>query len=100
MIAKAAKKTLSGSGARVRNRESTPRLNAMSVAIGMPQPLDASPPELNAKYMSAGTIIPPNAAKMGRAARLTERSSPTMTARFISRPTTKKKTAIRPSSTQ
>ena len=72
----------------------------MSVAMGMPQPLEPSPPALNARYMRAGTIIPPNAANMGRAALLTERNSPTTTARLISRPTTKKKTAMRPSSIQ
>ena len=41
---------------------------AMSVAIGIPQPFDPSPPALSSEKMMAGTIIPPNAAMIGNAA--------------------------------
>src|SRR5262249_35772544 len=50
--------------------------------------------------MSAGKAIPPTAAAMGSIACRREASSPTRNSRFISRPTSRKKTAIRPSSIQ
>jgi hypothetical protein len=49
--------------------------------------------------MSAGTIIPPAAAMIGSAAALRPRSSPKIHSRLISRATTMKKRAIRPSLT-
>ena len=45
----------------------------------------------------AGRIAPPMAAAIGSVARRTDASSPTRTSRLISRPTTRKKTAMRPS---
>ena len=72
----------------------------MSVAIGMAQPSDGptrrrSPPGRAA----AGTSIPPMAAATGRAAVCRSRRSPTTISRLISRPTTKKKSAMSPSLT-
>ena len=49
---------------------------------------------------SAGTMTPPTAAAIASAACRGTRISPTSTSRLISRPTTKKKSAIRPSFTQ
>ena len=37
----------------------TPTANAISVAIGIPHPEEASPLELNATYTRAGKTIPP-----------------------------------------
>ena len=50
--------------------------------------------------MSAGTMAPPTAATMGSSAFRGSRSSPMRSSRLISRPTTRKKMAIRPSFTQ
>ena len=47
--------------------------------------------------MRAGNNMPPIAAKIGSVACLREDNSPTRTSRLISKPTTKKKIAIRPS---
>lgn len=50
--------------------------------------------------MRAGTIAPPNAARIGRMAFLKLESSPLRNSRLISSPTTKKKIAMSPSSIQ
>jgi hypothetical protein len=50
--------------------------------------------------MAAGTTMPPTAATIGSAAVRGSRSSPDTSSYLISRPTTKKKIAIRPSLTQ
>jgi hypothetical protein len=71
----------------------------MSVAIGMPHPLEASPEEFNAKYRIAGITIPPRAAMAGRAAARKEFNAPVTSSRLISRPTTKKNRAINASLT-
>ena len=97
-MAKAVRKTRSPRGAQRPMSASTPRANAMSVAIGTPQPRVAgeSRPTTRTKT-TAGTSAPPNAATTGRVARRTESSSPTSTSRLISRPMTRKNTAIRAS---
>jgi hypothetical protein len=69
----------------------------MSVAIGMPHPAAPLPPTFSTASIPAGTDIPPSAAATDSAAFLGSASSPTVTSRLISRPTRKKKTAIRPS---
>ena len=74
-----------------------PTTNAMSVAMGIPQPRCAGEPNCSARYTPAGTSIPPMAATSGRAARCGSRSSPSTSSRFTSSPTTKKNSAIRPS---
>ena len=76
-----------------------PSANAMSVAIGMPQPRALSPPAI-ARYSSAGTTMPPIAASTGRIAARSWRSSPVTSSRLISSPTTRKNNAISPSFTQ
>ena len=99
-IASVRRNTFSGLGTRDPSSAMTPTANAMSVAIGIPQPSTPSPPRLNTTYRPAGTIIPPRAAIAGIAARLGSASSPSTNSRLISSPTTKKKIAIRPSFTQ
>ena len=72
---------------------------AISVAVGIPQPLAATVPKLNAVKMIAGTSMPPAAASTGRIAFRMEESCPQTISRLISRPTAKKKTTIRQSLT-
>ena len=48
-MARAVRKTLSRAGTREPTRASTPSANAMSVAIGMPQPDAPGPPTLSAR---------------------------------------------------
>ena len=66
----------------------------------MPQPLLPEPLGFHAKNTSAGTTMPPTAAKSGKLAARRSMSSPSVSSRFTSRPTTKKKIAISPSFTQ
>ena len=96
-IATAARKTLSPFGARGATIARIPSAKAMSVAIAIAHPRAAAPPPLARTKIAAGTIIPPIAAAIGRAAWRGEASSPTRASRFTSRPTSRKKTAIRPS---
>ena len=86
-------------GTRRPSSETTPTAKAMSVAIGIPQPVEAAPDRLNARKMRAGTTMPPRAAATGSMAARGRRSSPVTISLLISRPTTKKKTAIRTSFT-
>ena len=81
---------------------STASAKAMSVAVGIAQPLRASdpPPALTATYTSAGTSIPPTAAATGSAARRGSRRSPATISRLSSSPATKKKIASSPSAAQ
>ncbi len=72
----------------------------MSVDTGMPQPAAAGPPALKAAKISAGRASPPTAPRAGTITARGLRSSPTVTSRLISRPTTAKNTAIAPSFTQ
>ena len=48
-MATAVRNTFSASGARLPRSASTPKANAMSVAIGMPQPVARSVPAVTAK---------------------------------------------------
>ena len=96
-MASAVRKILSPSGTREPRSASTPKANAMSVAIGMPQPELPEPPPTTSAKMTAGNTAPPSAAAMGNVARRTLSSSPTSSSRLISTPTTRKKMAIRPS---
>ena len=72
-----------------------PTAKAMSVAVGMPQPLAARVPWFTSVKTRAGTATPPKAAMIGRIAFLNDESSPQTTSRLISRPTVKKKITIR-----
>ena len=55
-------------GMRSPSSERTPRANAMSVAVGMPQPLAVAVPKLKATKMRMGATTPPAAAMIGRIA--------------------------------
>ena len=100
-MARVRRKTRSDDGSRFATRARPARAKAMSVAVGTGQPLgDPASPWLTARYVRAGTIIPPAAANRGRASRRGLDSSPRSTSNLISRPTTRKNTAISPSLTQ
>ncbi len=99
-IASVSRKSLSACGARDPTMATTATANAMSVAIGIPQPRPPGPPALTAAKSSAGTVMPPIAARIGRLAARGSRSSPHTNSRLISSPTTKKKIAISASFTQ
>ena len=99
-IATVSRNSRSWSGQRGPSRASAPSTNAMSVAIAIPQPRAPSPPALTSRKISAGRIIPPSAASTGTRTVRRSRSSPTVTSRVTSRPTTRKNSAISPSSTQ
>ena len=68
--------------------------------MGMPHPSEPAWPPITARKISAGRTIPPIAAKRGSRAAARVDSSPTVSSRFTSRPTTKKKIAMRPSLTR
>lgn len=89
--------TRSGSGTRRPSARRQPSAKAMSVAIGTAHPRCSSGSGTRARNTSAGTTIPPSAAPAGTSAWRTDRSSPDTISRFSSRPTTRKKIAIRKS---
>ena len=99
-MARLRRKTFNEVGTRRPSSETTPTAKAMSVAIGMPQPVEPAPDPLKARKMRAGTTMPPRAAATGSTAARGRRSSPVTISRLISRPTTKKKTAMRTSFTK
>ena len=72
-----------------------PTANAISVAVGIPQPEAAGVPLLMKVKIRAGKRTPPKAAMTGIIAFLGELSSPHTISRLISRPTVKKKMTIR-----
>lgn len=96
-IANAVRNTFKLIGIRLPKRYKTPKANAMSVAIGMPQPGADSAPLFNTNYIKAGTTIPPKAAAIGNIALRGFDNSPPTISRFNSNPTTKKNRAIKPS---
>ncbi len=93
-IANASRNSLSHDGTRRPSSATTPATMAMSVAIGIPHPRDPLPPAFSIAKITAGAIIPPNAAMTGSAACFGSRSSPCVTSRLISRPATKKNSTI------
>ncbi|MPM75667.1 hypothetical protein SDC9_122661 [bioreactor metagenome] len=99
-IARAVRNILSDIGTDLPSNAMTPREKAISVAIGIPHPFWLIVPAFKALYKSAGSTMPPKAAIIGSAAFLRDESSPTTISLLISRPTTKKKTAMRASLTQ
>jgi len=99
-IAIVSRKSFTPAVIRSPRRASTPIANAMSVAMGIAQPSASSPPAVSVRKIAAGSSTPPRAASTGRRATRGSRSSPVTSSRLISRPTTKKKRAIRPSLTQ
>jgi hypothetical protein len=76
------------------SKESTPRENAISVAMGIAAPLAAKPGSVKQQNIPIGIIIPPMAATTGSIAFLKLESSPTSISLFISSPIEKKNTAI------
>ena len=98
--ARLSRKIFNDGGTRFPSRARTPSAKAMSVAIGMPQPLEPTLPALAAVKMSAGRTIPPTAAIAGSAATRRSRKSPVTSSRLISRPTTRKNRAISASLTK
>ena len=94
-MARAVRNTLSEMGTLSPRMERIPTAKAISVAVGIPQPEEASVPWLTMAKITAGITTPPTAAITGRMAFLKEESSPQTTSRLISRPTVKKKTTIR-----
>ena len=97
--AKVSRKVRNAAGRWVLTTASTASANAMSVAVGMAQPANASGPaaRLTSTKKSAGTAIPPTAATTGSAARRGSRRSPATNSRLSSNPATKKKIANNPS---
>ena len=93
-MARLNRNTFRGRPTRSPRSDTTPTANAISVAIGIPQPEAGSPDGLKAKKMSAGKTIPPIAAIAGRAAAFGSFRWPETSSLFISRPTTKKKITI------
>ena len=94
-MANAVRNTLSETGTRSPSTDRMQTANAISVAVGIPQPDAASVPRFTSVYRTAGIITPPNAAITGNSAFLTDDSSPCATSRFISRPTVKKNITMR-----
>ena len=99
-IANVNRNTFRGDGTRLPSSAMIPTTKAMSVAIGMPQPCEAWVEPAITMKSSAGTAMPPSAATMGSTAARRSRSSPKSHSRLISRPITKKNTAMSPSSTK
>jgi hypothetical protein len=76
ITAKAVKNIFNDNGTRFPNNDKIPIAKAISVAIGIPAPDCVAVPKLNAKYIPAGTTIPPIAANMGNKASLMFDNSP------------------------
>ena len=96
-IASDSRKIFNPEGTRLPSSARKPTTKAMSVAIGIPQPLRPGPEPASNTYTPAGASMPPSAPSTGRAALRGSRSSPCTISRLISRPTTKKKIVINPS---
>ena len=94
--ARAARKTFRLTGHRLLKMLRQPSENAMSVAIGMvmPRSMMGFFGHIRKKSIT-GTIMPPQAPMMGARAFFMLDSSPHSSSRFISRPTLRKKTAMR-----
>ena len=96
-MASAAKKIFNEAGSFFPNNEIMASENAMSVAIGIAQPLENSVLKFKLVKIIAGINIPPIAAIIGNDALLKLESSPSKSSRLISKPTKRKKIAINPS---
>ena len=84
-------------GMRLPSNARIPRQNAISFAIGTPQPCSLPLPTLTAMYTRAGTIAPPTAPRIGSSALRGFLSSPAVISYLISRPTNRKNIAMRKS---
>ena len=87
----------SPAGMRLPSSAKIPRQNAMSFAMGTPQPCSKPLPMFTTLYTTAGTTAPPAAPKMGSRALRGLRSSPAVSSNFISNPTSRKNMAMRKS---
>ncbi len=96
----AVRNTRNSTGTRLPSITMSAIANAVSVAIGMPQPWLHAPAGITSAYRPAGTAMPPSAAAIGNAARRRFASRPTVNSRLISSPTSRKKIVSRPSFTQ
>ena len=96
-MAKAVKNNLRLNGTLSPKSFKMARENAISVAMGIPQPLTVSGLLLNNKNNPTGMIIPPSAPRIGKETFLMEFNSPIRNSLFISNPIRKKKMAIKPS---
>ena len=76
ITASAVRNTFKDVGTRFPKSDRIPIAKAISVAIGIPAPFCVIVPKFNSKKIPAGTTIPPNAPKMGKAAFLILDSSP------------------------
>ena len=99
-MASAARNTFRPAGAPGATSASTPSAKAMSVAVGTAQPDRASGGGQRQVEQPPAPATPPRAAAKGSAAWRRLDSSPTSSSRLISRPTSRKNTAISPSLTQ
>ena len=97
IIASAIKNIFRPVGTLFPNKEAMPNENAISVAVGIPQPCVKAVPMLTNIKINPGTTIPPNAAPKGKIALLKLDSSPLINSRLISMPANRKKIAIRKS---
>jgi len=88
--AAAVRNTRSSSGTRFPSSAITAIANAVSVAIGIPQPEDQVPLGIIIKYNATGTTAPPTAAAIGNAAGRGFAKWPIVNSRLISNPITKK----------
>ena len=96
--ASAAKKIFKPMGTLLSKIDSTPRENAISVAIGIATPriMSGSLGHVSQKK-STGMSMPPHAPMIGNIAFFADESSPTSISRLISRPTERKNIAIKKS---
>lgn len=94
IMASAVRNTLKEWGIAFPKRLKIPNENAISVAVGIAQPLVNSVPFVKAMNIIAGTSNPLKAATNGNIILFGEESSPETASRLISIPTWKKKTAI------
>jgi hypothetical protein len=76
MMANEARKIFNDMGILLPNNARTPSANAMSVAIGIPNPACVAVHRLKIKCNKAGVAIPPIAAKTGKVAFFMSDSSP------------------------
>ena len=97
MIAVAVRNIFRDRGILFPSRVRIPKANAMSVAMGIPQPIIVFSCWFSVIYINAGITIPPMAAQNGSIASFISLSSPTMSSRFISKPMTRKNKVIKPS---
>ena len=103
-VARVRRNTDEGAGMRLRKKPKMAMAKAMSVAMGTVRATRLPPPPPNsaavARYTTMGVTMPPTAAMQGSSALRTELRLPCRSSSLISSPTTKKKTAMRPSLTQ